>query len=133
VTRIRGHGGDEREIPRPRRRGLCGEGERHRLAGGARPKPKPQRDRLSILSGKSAFDARGHPWLNETIGARWRGASSLLCCPPKTEAALKLHPADIADPAYLQNCGFLITGARSLTPAESDDLRLNLTASSQHP
>ncbi len=29
------------------------------------------------------------------------GASSMLCCPPKTEAALKLHRAGIPDPALL--------------------------------
>ena len=74
----------------------------------------------------------GHPWLNETIGARSRGPSSMQCC-PKAEAALKMYPADIADPAYLQNCGFLITGARSLTPAKSIDVPLNPTFSSQHP
>ena len=47
-------------------------------------------------------------------------------------AELKL-PRRIADPAYLQNCGVLITGARSLTPAKSIDLPLSLTTSSQHP
>ena len=47
--------------------------------------------------------------------------------------ALKLHRADIADAAYLQNCGVLITGARSLTPAKSIDWPLSLTTSSQHP
>jgi hypothetical protein len=69
----------------------------------------------------------------KTIGARWRAAFSLLFGPPKTEAALKLHRVAIADPAYLQNCGFLITGARSLTPAKSIDVPLSLSASSQHP
>src|SRR5665648_99028 len=32
-----------------------------------------------------------------------------------------------------QNCGFLITGARALTPAKSVDLPLARTTSSQHP
>ena len=41
--------------------------------------------------------------------------------------------ADIADPAYLQNLGLLITGARSLTPADSVDSPFSLTTSSQQP